>query len=188
MRVNASDFLPGRYFHIYNHAAQGLQLFRDSADYRICLRIIHDYLDSPDFSMISFCLMPNHYHFFIRQNGECPIYLIMNKIWFRYSRYYNKKYEGHGSIFAGKSQHKTVESDNYLLSLTAYIHLNPMNAGLVHSPGEWEWSNYREWAGLRKKYLCDHAIVDAYFSRSEDYQRQVEAIAGDKHIAKYMLD
>ena len=81
-----------------------------------------------------------------------------------------------------------MESDNYLLSLTAYIHLNPMNAGLVHSPGEWEWSNYREWAGLRKKYLCDHAIVDAYFSRSEDYQRQVEAIAGDKHIAKYMLD
>lgn len=37
MRVKATDFLPGRYLHIYNYAAQGLQLFRDTADYRICL-------------------------------------------------------------------------------------------------------------------------------------------------------
>jgi len=150
--------------------------------------MIHEYLDSPDFSMVSFCLMPNHYHIFIRQNGECPIYLIMNKIWFKYAKYYNKKYEGKGSIFAGKSQHKPVESDNYLLALAAYIHLNPVNAGLVQSPGEWGWSNYREWAGLRKKYLCDLTIVETYFDCTEAYSLLVEEIAKDKRIARFMLD
>ena len=83
---------------------------------------------------------------------------------------------------------KPVESDNYLLGLGAYIHLKLVNAGLVHSPGEWEWSNYKEWPGLRKKYLCDPAIVAAYFAGSEEYHLLVEAVAEDKHIAKYRLD
>jgi len=188
MRIKATYFQPGNYYHIYNHAAQKLLLFRDTEDYRKCLSIMNTYLKSPDFSMVAFCLMPNHYHFFIRQNGECPIYLIMGKIWFQYSRYYNKKYGGKGSIFAGKLQHKHVDKDEYLLSLSAYIHQNQVTAGLVDSPELWEWSNYREWIGLRATQVCDFSICRAYFKDEASYMKIMDAIADSKQIKSYVLD
>ncbi len=188
MRVKATEFLPGNFYHIYNHAAQNLLLFRDGEDYSKCLSLMHKYLHSPDFSMVAFCLMPNHYHIFIRQNGECPIYLIMNKIWFSYSKYYNAKYGGKGSIFAGKTQHKLVDKDIYLLRLSAYIHQNPVSAGIVNTPEEWEWSNYHEWVGLRDSQLCDYSICREYYTDETHYKELMEEIAEAKQIKDYMLE
>ncbi len=188
MRIKSTQFLPGHFYHIYNHAAQNSLLFRDAEDYKVCLGLIEKYLNGSDFSMVAFCLMPNHYHIFIRQNGECPIYLIMNKVWFRYSKYFNKKYAGKGSIFAGKAQHKLVDKDEYLLRLSAYIHLNPVSAGLVNTPQDWEWSNYQEWTGLRDKYPCDRSICKSYYIDLNNYRELMEEIAHDKMMHKYLLD
>ena len=188
MRIKATDFLQGHYYHIYNHASQNLLLYRDAEDYQNCLSLMNKYLNSPDFSMVAFCLMPNHYHLFIRQNGECPIYLIMNKIWFRYSKFYNGKYGGKGSIFAEKTQHKHVDKDIYLLRLSAYIHQNPVTAGLVATPEHWEWSNYREWIGLRDALLCDYDICRIYYKDESSYREMMVDMAAAKQIKDYMLD
>ncbi|PKN72006.1 MAG: hypothetical protein CVU50_08950 [Candidatus Cloacimonetes bacterium HGW-Cloacimonetes-3] len=188
MRVKAVEFISACYYHIYNHASQSLLLFRDAEDYRKCLSLMTKYLDSTSFSMVAFCLMPNHYHFLIRQNGEYPIYQSMSKIWFSYSMYYNGKYGGKGSIFAGKTQHKHVDKDIYLLRLSAYIHQNPVSAGFVKSPEDWEWSNYQEWIGLRHTQLCDESICRAYFKDASSYREIMEKITALKHIEKYLLD
>ncbi len=188
MRVKAEEFISGCYYHIYNHAAQKLLLFRDAEDYQKCLSLMNIYLVSPGFSVVAFCLMPNHYHLLIRQNDECPIYQIMNKIWFRYAKYYNGKYGGKGSIFAGRTQHKHVDKDRYLFRLSAYIHQNPVSAGLVKSPEDWEWSNYQEWIGLRHTRLCDYSICRGYFKDETSYREIMEEITAGKHIEKYLLD
>jgi len=188
MRIKSTEFQPGGFYHIYNHAAQGMLLFRDSDDYQKCLSLMQTHLSSPDYSMVTFCLMPNHYHFFLRQNGECPAYVIMNKIWFSYSKYYNLKYGGKGSIFAGKTQHKHVDKDIYLLRLSAYIHQNPVSAGLTVTPEQWEWSNYREWVGLRDSLLCDQSICRSYYSDESSYKELMDEIADNKQLKDYLLD
>ncbi|MDD2229724.1 MAG: transposase [Candidatus Cloacimonetes bacterium] len=188
MRIKSTDFIPANYYHIYNRAAQSLLLFKNAEDYQKCLSLMNRYMDSPDFSMVAFCLMPNHYHFFMHQNGECPIYMIMNKIWFSYSKYYNRKYGGKGSIFAGKTQHKHVDKDAYLLRLPAYIHQNPVTAELVSSPEQWEWSNYLEWVGLRDAQLCDFEIIRSYYDDESSYSEMMDVIASEKQIKSYMLD
>ena len=109
MRIHAYQFHAGGIYHIYNHAAQNMLLFKDKDDYSLCLKMFKEYFSSSDFSVIAVCMMPNHYHLLLRQNGECPPYMILNKLWFRYAKYYNKKYGGKGSIFAQKAQHKLIE-------------------------------------------------------------------------------
>ena len=188
MRIKSVQFEPGKFYHIYNHAAQNSLLFREAGDYAECLGLMSEYFNTKDFSMVAFCLMPNHYHIFIRQNGECPIYLIMSKLWFRYSKYYNRKYSGKGSVFSGKAQHKLVDREEYLLRLSAYIHLNPVSAGLANKPQDWAWSNYQEWAGLRDEYPCDYCICKSYYNDLNNYRELMEEIAQDKNIHKYLLD
>jgi len=188
MRIKSTQFQPGSFFHIYNHAAQNSLLFRDDQDYRICLNLMKEYLGGPDISVVAFCLMPNHYHILIRQNGECPAYLLMNKIWFRYSKYFNKKYAGKGSIFAGKAQHKLVDKQEYLMRLSAYIHLNPVSAGMTEKPQDWEWSNFPEWIGLRDRSPCDHSICIGCYGDMKNYRELLEEIAADKKLRMYLLD
>ncbi len=188
MRVSANQFEPGYFYHIYNHAAQNLILFKDADDYRLCMSLIRMYLQSSDFMVASFSLMPNHYHFLIKQNSERPIYDAMNKIWFRYSKYYNKKYQGKGSIFAAKAQHKLVDKEAYLLFLIAYIHLNPVSAGLVSEAAEWEWSNYREWAGLRNSAPYEPSLLADTYYNIEAYTKTLENITAERHLQAYLLD
>ena len=188
MRVAAKQFEQGSFFHIYNHAAQGMDLFRDEADYSLCMSMISLYLKSDDFTVASFCLMPNHYHFLIRQNADCPIYYIMNKIWFRYSKYLNKKYRGRGSVFAAKAQHKWVDQEAYLLFLIAYIHLNPVAAGLVSNPADWEWSNFREWAGTRDSAPFARALLQNTYYNIDEYSKTLEGIIAERQLQAYLLD
>jgi REP element-mobilizing transposase RayT len=131
MRLKSDSFYPGSYYHLYNHAAQNTLLYRDDEDYEKCLSLVKLHLSSSDFSVVSFCLMPNHYHFLIRQNSECPVFYPMNRIWFSYSKYYNKRYQGMGSIFAGRLQHILIDKEIYLHRLIVYIHLNPVSVNEV---------------------------------------------------------
>lgn len=162
MRIHSYQFFAGGCYHIYNHAAQNLLLFKDKEDYRTCLDMFCGYFSSVDFAVIACCLMPNHYHLLITQTSNCPIYNVLSKLWFRYSKFYNRKYDGKGSIFAAKAQHKLIEKNEYLKEVIAYIHMNPVVAGLVEHPSQWEWSNYREWSGERNWIPTDRNIYGEF--------------------------
>ena len=57
----------------------------------------------------------------------------------------NKKYGHVGHIFQGRFQSIIVEKDNYLLQVHRYIHLNPVKAGLVPKPEDYQWSSYLQY-------------------------------------------
>jgi len=85
--------------------------------------------ENPDKSLVdvlSYCLMPNHFHLLLRQKTENGISQFMKKISTAYSMYFNTKYDHSGVLFQGRFKSQHVNRDSYLQCLFAYIHLNPL--------------------------------------------------------------
>ncbi len=73
----------------------------------------------------AYCLMPNHFHFLIRETIERGIARFMQKLCTGYTMYFNTKHERTGALLAGTFKSKHAPDDTYLKYLVSYIHLNP---------------------------------------------------------------
>ena len=87
-----------------------------------------------------------------------------------YTQAFNKRQGRSGTLFEGRAKSVLVDTDEYVLHLCRYIHLNPVRAGLVTHPGEWPYSNYLEWVEQRDDTLVDRAFVRQYFPTPADYE------------------
>ena len=149
MRCKKEEFVNGEYFHIYNHAVGDNLLFRKDDDYEYFLdKFVRSNSKYPS-TVVAYCLMPNHFHFFIRQDGNEPIYRIFNDTFTAFTLHYNSIYHRKGTLFQGPLQHIQLMNDGYFIQLCKYIHFNPKKAGIVNNLKLWKFSNYLEWIGLR---------------------------------------
>ena len=77
--------------------------------------------------LLAYALMPNHFHFVLKQNVEGGISTYMHKLLTAYSMYFNTKYEHSGVLFQGRFKSKLIDSDAYHRYIFAYVHLNPID-------------------------------------------------------------
>jgi len=142
--------------------------------------------------VIAYCLMPNHYHFLLRQESDEPLSKFMQMLFNAYVQALNIQQGRTGTLFEGRFKHKCVEQWEYLMALCRYIHRNPVKAGLVAKPEDWAYSNYREWIGTRNGALVDRLFVQDHFPSAEEYIRFVNDVEDEKKsyekIAKYLFD
>ena len=120
--------------------------------------------------MIAYCLMDNHYHFLLRQDGDIEISKFMQAVFNIYTKAFNTKYKLSGTLFEGPYKAIHVDRDVYLFHLCRYIHRNPLEAGLVVKPEQWHYSNYAEFIGKRNGTLVDHEFVKMNFGSPEEYE------------------
>lgn len=166
-------FVQGQYYHIYNRGANRLPIFRTRDNYLFLLRKVKKYAAHFEISVIAYCLMPNHYHFLLRQDGPHPISAFVQAVFNSYTKAFNKMFDRSGTLFEGPFRAIMVDRDAYLVHLCRYIHRNPLEAGLVDHPARWEFSNYREWVGERNGTLVDRALVREWFPSPGEYERFV---------------
>lgn len=135
-------------------------------------------------SIIAYCIMPTHFHFILRQLKENGISIFTNNILNSYSHYFNLKYKRKGPLWEGRSKRILIESDEQMLQLTRYIHLNPVTAYLVNKPEQWPASSYREYVGRPAgNKVCDFA--DIFDNIETDYKEFVENNIGyQRDLAK----
>lgn len=95
--------------------------------------------------IIAYCFMPTHFHFILKQLEDNGISKFLNNTLNSYTRYFNTKYNRKGPLWQGRSKKILVESDEQLLHLTRYIHLNPTTSYLVDKPEDWDYSSYGEY-------------------------------------------
>ena len=175
MRCIKEDFVSGATFHIYNHAIDDYNLFYDDEDYTFLLFNIEKQTKKIPSSIFAYCLMPNHYHFLIRQDSEKKIYQIFNYAYISYAQFFKKKYNRKGPIFRSPLQHKIVSNQEYLIQLCKYIHMNPVRADLVEEPEDWIYSNYLEWLKERNGILFTREIHEKYFPNPEEYRSYINS-------------
>ncbi len=163
----------GMYYHIYNRGVSRSTIFRESTNFLYAIEKIHKYCVKNSVSVIAYCLMPNHYHLLLRQDGDSPAGNVPQSVFNSYSKAYNLKYSHSGTLFEGRFRAKPVQTTSHLLHLCRYIHGNPVKDGLVADPSDWPWSNYLEWIGDRKGRLVDHEFIRMQFGGSANYRKSL---------------
>ena len=128
-------------------------------------------LDKGEVEIISFCLMPNHFHLLLKQNTKAGVTKFMRRISNAYVSYFNKKYERVGVLFQGKFKAANIDSDAYLLHLSRYIHLNPLEVRPLNiAKRRWllnyPFSSLMEYLGKRKTNWINSKVVLSFFNRS----------------------
>jgi REP element-mobilizing transposase RayT len=184
-------FAPDQIYHVYNRGVNGMDIFAQPENYRYLLRKVKRLLAELPIALLAYCLMPNHYHFVLRQESEVPISTFMQRLFQSYTQAFNKQQGRRGPLCEGRFRHVHVDRDEYLVYLCRYVHLNPVEAGLVAQPSDWLYSNYLEWIEARAGTLVDRAFVRQYFSTPADYVAFVEdAIPPEKErgLRPYLLD
>jgi len=175
-------FVPGSYYHIYNRGNNRQTVFFETDNYLYFLRGIKKHL-LPVVDLISYCLMPTHYHLLTRvkdfrnQTSEVSktseVSFAMQKLLISYTKAVNKRFDRVGSLFQGAFQAKPITNSQQLLHLCRYIHANPVKDELVADPADWPYSNYLEWIGEREGKLVDHEFVQSQFTSPKEYRNFV---------------
>ena len=169
------QFTQGGFYHIYNRGAGRQPIFREARNYEYLLRLLKGKAAERQLTVIAYCLLTNHYHWLIRQDGDIPASTLPTRVFGSYTQAFNKAYHRTGTLFEGPYQAIAVTTDGYLDHLCAYIHLNPVRHGLVDTPDRWPFCNYLEWIGARNGTLVDHAFVRERFPSPQAYQAYVES-------------
>jgi REP element-mobilizing transposase RayT len=177
-------FSPNSYYHIYNRGAHRIDIFRSDADYVFLLKKLKELTARYNISVVAYCLMSNHYHLLLRQNGEFEISSLMQALFNSYSKAFNIKYRHSGTLFEGPYRATAVDSGPYLLHLCRYIHRNPLEASMVVKPEQWHYSNYPEFIGLRGGTLVDSEFVQVNFGTPEAYRAFVMEYVPPEKIQK----
>ncbi|ETB64075.1 TPA: hypothetical protein DIC38_00855 [Candidatus Nomurabacteria bacterium] len=148
MSIRPIKFAPNENYHIYNRGVNKMNIFIDHNDYDRFMKLMYvsnsttnkkftDIETSPGkawtlekdsdlVDIVSYCLMPNHFHFILREKIENGISIFMHRLSTSYSMYFNKKYDRNGALFQGKFKSEHINNDNYFKYLFSYIHLNPI--------------------------------------------------------------
>ncbi|MDP2653690.1 MAG: transposase [Candidatus Omnitrophota bacterium] len=139
----------------------------------------------------AFCIMPTHIHLVLKPLTNGSVAQFMGNILNSYSKYFNFKYDRQGPLWTGPFKNVLVETEEQLLHLIRYIHLNPAVANLVSAVDGWQYSSYREYLGqvTIQKGVCSKLYLggmlkNAYQKFVEErlpYQKELALI---KHLVK----
>lgn len=184
------EFRAGNYYHLYNRGVNYQPIFFNKGNWGYFIKQLRSYCLPDLIDVIAYCLMPNHYHFLIYLKCDELSQKIMQPFGVSYTKAINKQQGRVGPLFQGPFKAKWVDKNEYLLHLSRYIHLNPVQAKLVKYPATWEFSSYQDYLGLRQGTLPRPEIVLSQFDSPEAYAKFVQSYteADEKIIEHLMLD
>lgn len=171
-------------YHAYNRGAHQQRIFFQSENYIHLRNLFVKYSLQYGVTVVAYCLMPNHYHLIVKQNESGSIGMFLKTTFNAYTQAVNKRFGKSGTLFQGQVRVKEIDSDSYCLQAIRYIHLNPCAGRLVQRPEDWEFSDYREWSGMRKGQLKDLGLRDAYFKTPLEYVAFVKDYMDSKDLGK----
>ena len=199
------------FYHIYNRGIDKRIIFSNSSDYIRFVQLLYICNDSEIklkntsryirdeqglallikrpgeklVDILSFSLMPNHFHLLLRQSIDNGIPVFMHKLATAYCMAFNKKYERTGRFLEGPYKRKLIDSEEYLIYLSRYIHLNPVE---LVEPGwkergikNWEkvnefleqykWSSYQDYIGIKNfPSIINKRFLKEYHKTEKDYK------------------
>lgn len=130
-------------YHVTSRGVEKRVIYLTDADRRTFLCYLREAAQESRVSLFSYCLMSNHFHLLLAIE-EKPLGVFMQKLLTRYSIYFNRIHERVGHLVQGRYHAAICENLGYLIQTVAYIHRNPVRAGIVSTPSEWPWSSHQE--------------------------------------------
>src|SRR6516162_7915319 len=133
----------GIVYHALNRGVARLPLFEKPADYAAFLRVLAEALDKCPMRILSYGLMPNHWHFVLWPQGDHDLTNFCRWLAHTHSMRWHAHYHtsGTGHIYQGRFKSFPVESDEHVYSVCRYVERNPVRAYLVPRAEHWRWSS-----------------------------------------------
>lgn len=174
-------------YHIMCRSVSEFLLFRDDQDKKYYLELLKRYTDKYKCKVYAYCMMSNHLHLHLDPAGyDISKFMLCTNI--AYVRYYNKKYNRHGPVFQERFESRILDSDEYNLAVSAYIHNNAKDIeGYAGREEEYPFSSYGIYLGIRKDILglVDTGFITSLFnSRNSDrfVQRYREFVSHHRDV------
>jgi REP-associated tyrosine transposase len=214
--MKREKFVEGGIYHVFNKSIAGYGIFKDikiadrfvkvldyynktSVTYSLSKALIKkkyfpNNLLYPKsnalIKFISYCFMPDHYHLLIKILSNNCLSKFINNVENSFTRYFNIRFERKGPLYQTAFKTVRINSNEQLLHVSRYIHLNPTTAGLVQKPEDWMFSSYQEFITndkILKEIMTEISIksINAYkkfVEDQKDYQRKLA------RIKKFLLD
>ncbi len=139
----------GALYHITARGNARQAIFLNREDFTDFLGILSHVVKRYRFLLHAYCLMDNHYHLLI-ETPEGNLSKGMRQLNGIYAQHFNQKHQRVGHLLQGRYRSILVDKENYLLELSRYIVLNPVRAGIVKDPKDYQWSSYPVTAGNTK--------------------------------------
>lgn len=221
MPYRRTPFVPDEIYHVFNRSIARQTIFRRQEDYKRIIDVINYYRfdklplrfshykrlpieqkelftekymlkGNTALKILAYCIMPNHFHFLIKPTTKNGVSDFMRNIQNSYSKFFNLKYERTGSLFQSMFKAVRIETDEQLLHVSRYIHLNPATSYIVSRDmlGDYPWSSLRDYIlGENHNMFVDGLEVLGHFKSRDkyrefvfdnlNYQRELENI---KHL------
>lgn len=185
------QYVENGYYHVYNRGVEKRNIFLDDQDYRAFLYLLKFYL-SPlstlgsnkhplvnltEFNPVRprqlanlygkvelhcFCLMPNHFHLLLKQNDLTGMPDLLRRLLTTYVMYFNRRYDRVGHLFQGTYKGVLISDESYLLHLSRYLHLNPVDMTRSH-PVSYPYSSYSYYLGKKKADWLKTYLISSFF-------------------------
>lgn len=200
------EYEAGAYYHIYNRGVEKRLIFLDDQDYKTFLSYLKFYLTDPNLvdlrglssqvkptppskvlrnysesiTLIAYCLMPNHFHLFIKQGDDLSMSSFMSSLITKYVRYFNTRYKRVGHLFQDRYKAVKIEDGNQWIHLSKYIHRNPLDTIICEDCprrlAKYRYSSYPNYLGLfHQSWVHPEEILANFGSNSNNsYQNFVE--------------
>jgi len=192
-----------QFYHIFNRGVEKRDIFTDKREYKRALGTLKYYqyrnlaikfskflVQTPQnqekiltqivkpgnklVDIVSFCLMPNHFHFLIKQLSDNGISTFIANFTNSYTKYFNTKHDWNGSLIQGPFKSVYIESNEQLIHLSRYIHLNPVTSYIIKEKGleSYPWSSLKEYLESEEAF-CQKEIITKQFHSVNDYKNFV---------------
>jgi putative transposase len=165
-------FVAGGIYHVVSRGNRKQPIFLSNGDHELFLELTRKVVRGREWSVHSYCLMPNHYHLLL-ETKAADLSAGMQEINGRYGMWFNRLHGFVGHLFQGRFNAFAVESDGHLLHLTRYIAMNPVRARLCSSPADWRWSSFSDTVGLRRRHGLSSEKVLGFFGEDPDLAREI---------------
>ena len=164
---------PGAYYHVMNRGNRRGDIFVTDQDRQVFLDALADSCESYHIKLISYVLMPNHFHLLV-QTLEANLSEFMRHFLVTYTVRFNRRNGRTGHVFQGRFKSLLVDEDEYLLPLSRYIHLNPIRTSRFKKAEfqkkceylkKYPWSSFPGYCYLRrrKKNMDYDWFLSTYF-------------------------
>jgi putative transposase len=173
--------LGGMPLYLVQKGVDRLSFFYKDEDYNTYIDYLSDASAREAVAIHSYVLMSNHIHLLVTPRHEGGVARMMSRVTKDYTDYFNFKYYRRGNLFNDQVRSCLLDADNYLLSCQKYIELNPVRAGLVKHPLQYQWSSYGINAHGDKSWLVmQHDLYRLLGRSNTQRQRSYRAFFNDR--------
>lgn len=126
--------------------------------------------------ILVFCLMPNHFHFLLKQISENGISRHLSNLQNSYTRYFNTRNQRIGPLFLDQFKARLIETDEQFIHVSRYIHLNPLTSYVVKDfkhLKNYPWSSIGEYLNGQGS-ICNTQPIMAFFKNAQTYEKFME--------------